>query len=566
MVTLIAFFTLGLFMIGFFVFCTDAQARRLLPALLPSACAVLGGTALIMLGQFFLFPQTLNHGQPSWPFANPNNSAALLMLGLFPALGTALAAEGKKLRAGATIVAIILALGISITSSRGVTCLTLAGFAALGFLCRGRLRGPGRVFWLAFLALAAGILIQFALPGDGGAVPQIVAKAAKLTTADDSISSRLALWRATLDMIKDRPLLGSGYGTYYLMYPHYRLLSDPVSGGLEAHNDLLQLWSEMGVFAVVLLLLFYAGTVLRMGRVMRAHGPGAPARALCSGLFLGAALVGLDSTINFDLYAAAILCLLGLVTGLFFHYSGDAGDPPLSAQAISLRLPEKSPASAAWAVAVIPFIALVFAAQGFLRSEYYADSAEHAVSAGDMAAFQYNVDAARAASFDWSARPYLLAATIPLGIMQARGAALAPQERDSLAAQARSLLDRAAARNPRLVLIAYDRAIVARYAPEKDGKDSAAWLREALELNPGYFPARVDLAKLLLKSGEDGKALDVLAAGLGRPPTGGDFREYYTMTASLAVKQAKPETSAQALRELQIWTRRLRKAQKLPAG
>jgi hypothetical protein len=397
-------------------------------------------------------------------------------------------------------------------------------------------------------------------------VPEIVAKATKLSMADDSISSRLALWRATLEMIRERPLLGWGYGTFYLVYPQYRLFADAVSGGKAAHNDLLQLWSEMGVFAVVLLLLFYAGALIRMGRVMRAHGPGTGERAVCFGLFLGAALIGADSMINFDLYTAGILCLLGLVTGLLFHRSGAA----VSAPALSLRLPAAAPATAGWAAAAIPLILMVFAAQGFFRSEYYADSAERAIAAGDTAGFQHYVDASRAASFDWSARPYLLAASIPLGIMQAQGAAMTPEERSSLAAQAGSLLDRAAARSPRLALIAYDRAIIARFAPDKsspggNGKDSAAWLHEALRLNPSYVPARLDLSRLLLRAGEDDKALEVLEDGLGRPPVGGDFREFYRLTASLAVKQAKPEISDRALRELRIWEKRLGYAQRRDA-
>jgi putative inorganic carbon (HCO3(-)) transporter len=40
---------------------------------------------------------------------------------------------------------------------------------------------------------------------------------------DTSATLRIALWESTLAMIVDKPLFGIGWGSYWLVYPEYRL-------------------------------------------------------------------------------------------------------------------------------------------------------------------------------------------------------------------------------------------------------------------------------------------------------------------------------------------------------
>ena len=47
-----------------------------------------------------------------------------------------------------------------------------------------------------------------------------------LNPGNESVGSRLALWKATWAMIHDHAALGTGYGTFYLFYPQYRLPGD----------------------------------------------------------------------------------------------------------------------------------------------------------------------------------------------------------------------------------------------------------------------------------------------------------------------------------------------------
>ena len=75
---------------------------------------------------------------------------------------------------------------------------------------------------------------------------------------DPSINTRLLIWGATLDMIKDKPLFGSGIGTFKMNYLDYQanyLKENPYyikySGkAAEAHNEYLQIWAELGIIGL----------------------------------------------------------------------------------------------------------------------------------------------------------------------------------------------------------------------------------------------------------------------------------------------------------------------------
>jgi len=75
---------------------------------------------------------------------------------------------------------------------------------------------------------------------------------------DPNIYNRLAIWRNSLEMVKDHPLAGVGLGNFEIFYPLYwnRVLEDnyfSVTSQLErAHNDHLQILAELGLIGIVL--------------------------------------------------------------------------------------------------------------------------------------------------------------------------------------------------------------------------------------------------------------------------------------------------------------------------
>ena len=63
---------------------------------------------------------------------------------------------------------------------------------------------------------------------------------------------RIALLRSTWAMIKDNPLLGKGLGTYMDYFPHYSTMKVTYY----AHNSLMQMWAEAGIFTLLSFLVF----------------------------------------------------------------------------------------------------------------------------------------------------------------------------------------------------------------------------------------------------------------------------------------------------------------------
>ena len=87
---------------------------------------------------------------------------------------------------------------------------------------------------------------------------------------DPSINTRFLIWKTTLEMIRDRPIFGSGIGTFKMNYLDYQaefLKDNPYyvkySGKAgEAHNEYMQMWAEIGIIGlgifIGIILMFYS--------------------------------------------------------------------------------------------------------------------------------------------------------------------------------------------------------------------------------------------------------------------------------------------------------------------
>lgn len=82
-------------------------------------------------------------------------------------------------------------------------------------------------------------------------------------TAGNIKDARLTLWKDTIAIIKDYPLLGSGFGTFQDIYPQYSTLTDNLIYD-HAHNDYLELFTDGG-FAGIFLAAWFVLAVLWHG-------------------------------------------------------------------------------------------------------------------------------------------------------------------------------------------------------------------------------------------------------------------------------------------------------------
>jgi O-antigen ligase len=135
---------------------------------------------------------------------------------------------------------LVLALPVEVlTFSRG-------GYLALLAIALGlALAHPRRVRLLA--ATAAGVVVVLLIP--------IVRQRVVLETQNVSGSTasfRIEIWKATLRMLRDRPLFGSGLSGFQARIAPYWNATHPANERfIDPHNILLNFWTETGLLGVV---------------------------------------------------------------------------------------------------------------------------------------------------------------------------------------------------------------------------------------------------------------------------------------------------------------------------
>jgi len=217
--------------------------------------------------------------------------------------------------------AMVVALVYSVT--RGVWL----AFAVV-LLLTGVLRG-GRTA----LAAGAGLVVLLLLLV--GVDPGIRARTRSAFDLPANIG-RTQIWRANLDMARERPLLGWGYGNYKIFrQPFYDRYPDADTTA-HAHNDFLQMQVDGGVLSLSAFVALFAVVLFRGWRGRRAlaaddrTGASEPARSVALGALLAVVgfLVGGLTQYNFG--DAEVVIYLWFTVAILLRLptlpSGDASD------------------------------------------------------------------------------------------------------------------------------------------------------------------------------------------------------------------------------------------------
>lgn len=67
---------------------------------------------------------------------------------------------------------------------------------------------------------------------------------------------RLSIWKDTIGIIKDFSVFGTGLGTFSHIFPKYRISLTVIESVRYAHGDYIQLFSEMGIFGLIFVVVF----------------------------------------------------------------------------------------------------------------------------------------------------------------------------------------------------------------------------------------------------------------------------------------------------------------------
>jgi O-antigen ligase len=256
-------------------------------------------------------PETLS-AKPQGPFNDANTFAGVLSLLALPLLGHYLAADLNTAPAWRRTAQLALlgagALTFFLIASRGATLSLLLALLPLLWVARSQSNYSRKLLLLACLAGTAYLSTLWVTSGLGNVLLRLVG------TLQDGDSSRVMLIRSTLNMIVDHPWLGTGLGSFRLLYPRYRMEMEAGTGGGWVHNDYLQLWQEGGLPMLVLVLALVAWVGREMWRSRRTGHVGHAALTRL-GYLAGMLAVFIQAGTNFMFYFGFVSVLLGIYLG-----------------------------------------------------------------------------------------------------------------------------------------------------------------------------------------------------------------------------------------------------------
>jgi O-antigen ligase len=257
-------------------------------------------------------------------FGNRNFAAAYLVTAVLIGTGVAVRSGcsiAERLAAAACCA--VLMIGLYDCGSRGAW-LALAGGVCFGWVCAGQsarspMAGAGNGGGRAALRLATGwparlILVTVALVGT-------VLWQREYISGQFETDVRPVIWRGTLRMAMDRPVLGHGLGVFQAVYPEYRLPEyfkrpKAATSTDHPHNELLETAAEQGAAGLVATLVVWIAALWRGVGAARRDGArrylwlgvtGATAALLAHGM--------VDVNLRFAPNQALMWLLLGLLVG-----------------------------------------------------------------------------------------------------------------------------------------------------------------------------------------------------------------------------------------------------------
>ena len=286
----------------------EEQLRRIMEAL------ALGAVVVVVYGisQFFVgidtsqmkwvdgeaFPELTRRVFSTWE--NPNILAGYL--------NEAICFVFAFLMAGKERLARFL-LGISLLALVGCLLMTYARGAFLAIAAVIGLYGIFRDWRVLFACVGVGAAALFFEPR----LAERLLSA--FTAADTSSEMRLALWESTVAMIFDHPVMGIGWGAYWMVYPQYDFyINDPAVKIVHAHNMYLHFAAEIGVFGAMAYFWTFFGT-LRMALQKRTGTDFLQTFRIGAGLaLLSVAIGGLTDDVVFNIPTSILLWMLLALT------------------------------------------------------------------------------------------------------------------------------------------------------------------------------------------------------------------------------------------------------------
>lgn len=273
-------------------------------------------------------------GRPVSTFGNPNFLSSHLMLVSTLALAFALNSKGKEFF-GFMLVAFLNALGVLSTLTRSTYLGLLASYLTLAIL----LFKKEQLKVVKWVALSGGAVILLILIFPYTPVGRDQSPLARFTEIFSAMKTgesygpwhqRILIWSSAWDMVKERPLLGKGWGDFELFFPFYQgkflffdLFAKWRTHANNAHNILLEVWSQVGFigtgFAIWLFTTIFAG-----GWVIFKKKTEGLSRYVCAAALAGFAGMLTDNFFgNVSIFFAVPAFMFWWIIGSLYNESSD---------------------------------------------------------------------------------------------------------------------------------------------------------------------------------------------------------------------------------------------------
>jgi O-antigen ligase len=203
-------------------------------------------------GKLFWIEQVPTDAMFFGPYVNHNHYAGLMeMLLPFPLVFATQTSVSTAKRLFFGLSAIIMGTSLVESGSRGGIIALACQLLLFGIISRFTRIKRGAAIALLVVLVAMGIL--FAVVADSGVVARITAL--REPGRADVAGWRMHLNHDSLAMVRAKPVLGWGLGSFATVYPGFRSFYDdaPIR---EAHNDYMQLLVETGVAGGLIALWF----------------------------------------------------------------------------------------------------------------------------------------------------------------------------------------------------------------------------------------------------------------------------------------------------------------------
>ena len=526
-------------------------------AQLALAALALGGAAAGWLGAREYVYETVVANNAVWRafggFITPNGLAGYLIMALPAAV--ALVVLSRSL-VGHTVWGVAAALtgaGIFLSGSRGGQLAFLPALA-LFLLLMGHAYQRRRLAWgLALAAVGGCALAALAV------TPLRVRLVGLFAGQDASMIFRYLVWQSSLKMALAHPLLGTGAGSFALVYPRFAIAGFTMM----AHQNYLQLAAEMGLAGLGAFLWLAGAGALCLRRAWAGWKP-LGARLVLAACAAGGVGLLLHSLLDYGWYLGPIMLaycgLLGVAANLApgeparepvrQGRRGQEAAPPPSG--LSLTRPWSR--GLVTAALLVPLLATTWNAASLATADQRLEAADQAEAQGDY--YQARADCQQAVAI----RPDYPQALRQLARMSGLEEGL-------------RLVRRAAAVEPTNAL---NYALAGRLlVREGDRQAAIGWYRLALRQSPHYTAAWRELAQVYETQRQYRQADDcyrellVLEAGpyghyqaLQAPETEFAFAHYWRLRRLMG--EGGPEARADARREAEAALAPIVQARQVP--